>query len=653
MPIRHSRTACIVALVLAFQTAIAATADEAAVVVTATRFSSAPQDRPIAAQVITADEIRDSSATTVAEVLSKLGGVHTRINATGVPDTPLDLRGFGMTGDQNTLVLINGLRISENEGTPTRLSTLPIDAIERIEILRGSGAVLYGSGATGGTINIITRSPTGGTPTGNVSASVGNHNLRNLRGGLQVGRDNWGMRLNAQHYESDNYRQNNRAEQDAGSGELRFGRRADFVALGFNIDNQKARLPGARTEAQLSSDPRGATTPNDYLNSDSQLYYLRGEKRLGEITLAMDISQRDKELRSVMWGGAPTNTHVGTTMISPRLLWNAQLGAIENRLIAGIDWNDWSYATDLFARDETGTQHNRAFYVRDEMRFQTGTRLSLGARRENVRQAQEERTTPLAKTAVEHHLSAYELALQQELGAGYSAYGRIGRSFRIANIDENRCWAAPCTPLLNPQRSRDREFGVQWRDKGTSFRASLFDMAIDDEIHYMNIGPWLFGSNVNLPPTRHRGLEFEGKLFVSDSLDLAARYTRTQARFRDGIFGGIDVTGKDVPLVPKDRIGMNLGWQVATTTRLIFNVTYVGSQHYDNDQANRFRTMPSYAVADVKLFHDMDAWRLALGINNLFDKAYYSYAIVNGAYTSFNAYPEMRRNAYVSAEYRF
>ena len=134
---------------------------------------------------------------------------------------------------------------------------------------------------------------------------------------------------------------------------------------------------------------------------------------------------------------------------------------------------------------------------------------------------------------------------------------------------------------------------------------------------------------------------------------MAARYTRTEATFREGIYGGVDVDGNDVPLVPKDRIGLNLGWQATAATRLTLNANYIGSQRYDNDQANRFREMPSYTVADIKLNHEIGAWRLAAGINNLFDKAYYSYGVVNGTFTSFNAYPEDRRNGYVSAEYRW
>lgn len=627
------------------------------IVVTATRFQSAHQAQPIAAQVITAEEIRASSAITVSEVLSKLGGVHTRINFTGVPDSPLDLRGFGMTGDQNTLVLLNGQRISENEGATARLSAIPVNAIERIEILRGSGAVLYGAGATGGTINIITRSPVAGTPTGSASVLAGSHGLRDVRAGVQAGQGNWGLSLNAQHYENDNYRANNRAEQNAVNSELRFGTGHDFIALGVNADDQKARLPGARTEAQLSTDRRGTTTPDDYLDSKSQMFSVRGEKRFGDVTLALDVSRRDRKsdlFNSSAYGSTMMETDVGVTSVSPRALWNTRIAGVEHQLTAGIDWSDWSYDNDtlgtgfLSSLDETGKQKNKAIYLKDEIRFATGTRVSLGGRRENVKQSSRELLVPRASTE-EHHLSAYELALQQELGAGFSAYGRIGRSFRVGNIDENRCWFAPCPDLLKPQRSQDKEVGMQWGSQAANFRASLFEMDIDNEIHYNA----LTFSNMNLSPTRHRGLELEGKVALNSKVDLAARYTWTQARFRDGIYGGVDVSGNDVPLVPKHRIGVNIGWQMLETTRLSLNVQHVDNQRYDNDQANLFKKMPGYTVTDLKVSHNLGAWRLAVGINNLFDEKYYSYGIVNGSYSSFNAYPEDRRTAYLSAEYRF
>jgi len=639
-----------------------------AVVVTATRFDSQQQSEPIAAQVITADEIRESSANTVAEVLTRLGGVHTRASFTGVADRPLDLRGFGMTGDQNTLVLVNGIRISENEGAAARLSTIPIESIERIEILRGAGAVLYGGGATGGTINIITRSPIGEPLSGHASISAGSHNMMELRAGLQKGGESWGVLLNAGRFQSDHFRQNSRAEQDLANGEIRLGGQADFIAFGFNADQQSARLPGALRQAELAINRRSTLYPNDYVNSDSQIFTIRSERTFGAVVLALDLSHRSKDsemlhdyrLFAPSFDTTLSNTRVRVNGVSPRALWKAAIPGGENRLTAGLDWSEWDYrnavanegaypgATYSSNRFEVGEQRQRAFYLRDEIRWASGTRLSLGVRQEHVKQDQQGEAGE-AVIGVEHRLWAHELALQQALAKGLSAYARTGRSFRVANIDENRCFGGPCAALLKPQKSNDREVGLQWQTRGLSLRAGLFDLDIENEIHYNA----LTFTNMNLDPTSRRGLEVEALTSLGRAIDFGVRVSRTTARFRFGNYGAVDVTGNDVPLVPRDRIGINLGWQLAPKTRVTANVVHVGTQRHDNDQANLFRKMPAFTVTDIKMTHQIGAWQLAAGINNLFGERYASYAIVNGTYTSFNAYPEDLRNAYLSAAYRF
>src|SRR6185436_7701412 len=123
-------------------------------------------------------------------------------------------RGFGIFGDQNTLVLLDGVRISEYEQTPVNWAAIPLDAIERIEILRGSGAVLYGSGATGGTINIITKGPRAGERSATLYGGAGSFDTYEARAALNVAGENAGLRANAAHYESDNYRDNNRVRID-------------------------------------------------------------------------------------------------------------------------------------------------------------------------------------------------------------------------------------------------------------------------------------------------------------------------------------------------------------------------------------------------------------------------------------------------------
>jgi iron complex outermembrane receptor protein len=209
---------------------------------------------------------------------------------------------------------------------------------------------------------------------------------------------------------------------------------------------------------------------------------------------------------------------------------------------------------------------------------------------------------------------------------------------------------------LKPQTSQDKEFGAEWKKSGAYVRVGFFQSDLKNEIHYNA----LTGSNQNLPPTRRRGFEVDGNFKFSKKIHLNANYVHTQARFQEGAYRsymGFDasIAGKDVPLVPKNRLSLSAGWQITDNTKLTAGLSYVGSQRYDNDQANNFQKMPSYQLVDVKLNHKLDSWTLAVGVKNLFDKSYYTYGVTNVALapSRYNVYPEDRRNVYVSADYRF
>src|SRR5690606_12504246 len=148
------------------QTPTAAAAPElGSVTVTASRVPTEARDQPIQVSVLTQEQIRTSSALTVQELLSTQAGVHV-INSTGaVAQAQVDLRGFGIAGFSNTLILIDGVPQNNNDLSAPSLGTVPLDRIERIEIVRGSGSVQYGGGTTGGVINILTkRGNPGGQP---------------------------------------------------------------------------------------------------------------------------------------------------------------------------------------------------------------------------------------------------------------------------------------------------------------------------------------------------------------------------------------------------------------------------------------------------------------------------------------------------------
>ena len=150
------------------------------VVVTASRFAESADALPYGVSVITAKEIESSGASSVSEAIMKVLGVLGRLDVSGANSYGLDLRGFGQTADSNQVVIVDGHRLNEQDLTGAALGSIPIDQVQRIEVLHGSGAVLYGEGATAGVILITTKAGIGAERNNSavLSATAGSFGLR-------------------------------------------------------------------------------------------------------------------------------------------------------------------------------------------------------------------------------------------------------------------------------------------------------------------------------------------------------------------------------------------------------------------------------------------------------------------------------------------
>ncbi len=197
------------------------------------------------------EEIERSPGQTIQDILAREPGVQVRSLFGGVngAQTSVDMRGFGATAVNNTLILINGRRLNDLDLAGVDFSTIPRKSIERIEITRGnSGAVLYGDGAVGGVINIVTK--TGVEPAA-VGARAGELRLVRLPRRRRIGQRLTSVRLSATSaygnaIGSDGYRENNVLRQQNGVGDLRYtGEQGS--ALSQALRRQPALgLPGGR-----------------------------------------------------------------------------------------------------------------------------------------------------------------------------------------------------------------------------------------------------------------------------------------------------------------------------------------------------------------------------------------------------------------------
>jgi iron complex outermembrane receptor protein len=637
------------------------------VVVTATRFSEYQRDLPVGMTVFTQEDIRLSGASTLPEFLQRVPGLVTRNNS-GSPDLQLDLRGFGVSGDQNNVVLVNGTRLSENELVPAKIQSIPLSSIERIEILRGAGAVTYGSGATGGAINIITAAPRPAEQALAAGVAVGGFGSSDLRASGSWANETLGITLHANRYDTDNYRANNALRQDNFEGSVRlFGKGSDTLALNLGSDRQNLRLPGVRTRAQLDSDPRGTDTLRDYSMREGWHLDLSGARKAGDVDLAADLVRRNRQATALFgdyfFGGlfdTFVDTRADSLSFTPRAKIPFKVAGRDAHLVVGYDWSDWDYTSRQANSPPTITlpfvstqasQENRAWYAQAHFSVAATTLLTAGYRTQRTRN---QITDVLAGTTQRRTDTpdAWELALRHRFNPPLSVYGRVGTSYRVPTVDENALTPTGAA-ILKVQTSRDAETGIEYRGGPLGLRAALYRNEIENEIHFNRLIGF-FGANTNLSPTRRQGLETEGSWQATSALRLAVAYNIREAKFRSGVYGGVNVTGNDVPMVPKQTANLKASWQFAPKSAFVADVRYVGKQRYDNDQANTFPTlMPAYSVTDVRVTQEVSGWTLALAVNNLFDKHYYSYAVRNAAGTSFSAYPERPRWLSAVAEYRF
>ena len=230
----------------------------------------------------------------------RLLGVPGRQDLYGGGDYSLDLRGFGTTSDRNQVVVVDGIRISEADTGGTRLAGVPIESVTQIEVIRGSGAVLYGEGATGGAIIITTKSGKGVARqnAASIYAAAGSYGLREGRANATLASGGFSLDVNAMNREADNHRGNFHSRANALSTVAQW--RNEWLRVGASQSNDELStgLPGPLTAAQYAANPRQTTHSLDNARIDNSRTGIFAEAELGDWQLVANAGSREKTLRS-------------------------------------------------------------------------------------------------------------------------------------------------------------------------------------------------------------------------------------------------------------------------------------------------------------------------------------------------------------------
>lgn len=641
------------------------------VTISASRSSSLVDQLPVAAHVLDREALEQSTATNLADLLGEVPGIHAlAINSTGSAGTTIDMLGFGITGGQNTLILLDGQRITPPDLSSVDFSAIPLHAIERIEILPATGAVLYGLGASAGAINIVTRS----TYQSGGSLEVGGGSFRTRRGKLDGAAS--GEHLAAfgaiSREISDGYRDHNDAQLNNAFGHLRYRDERFSSSLAVLAKSQSLSLPGplafSATDTSLRNDPTAASTPNDW-GDDDNITLLPGlAVHLGpQARLILDGSaseRRQKFFYDDYFVGSDFTTYTETTTnlysVTPRLEWNFASGGLTHRLVAGVDFRRSDYESDIAHTEQTfgspihrieAQQRERSAYLLDIVGLTDSLSATLGVRQSRVKTRGEDLYDPTAPApafntdAEAPPLSQREESDQWQIGLRYQPLGNFAmfanaeRNARIANVNEifeqkfdpNTFTAFREFDALDTQTGRLYSAGASWQEGRQFSSLMIWQGDYEDEIQY---DPIAF-ENVNSAPTRRRGVSLNTRQQLDERTWLTAGVTVQRARFRHG-----PLSRNDVPVVPEQMLYLSADWRATDWLALSLAHTYVGRKYLDNDQTNDFAwKIPAYRHTDLVA---RATWRTlygSLGVYNLEDNRIFDYGTRSTTANRYNGYP--------------
>lgn len=649
--------------------AMAATSvDHPAVIVTSTRLADDSTHLPASVSVITAENISSSPAATLPELLALEAGVTTRsLYGNHAARATLDMRGFGAASTQNTLILLDGRRLNDIDLSAVDFAAIPLKSIERIEIIRGGGGVLYGDGAVGGAINVITKQPGRHGTSGNVTASAESNQTRRLDANVSHGRELLAVNAFASRINSGGYRRNNKLEQSNLQTDLRWQHDKGEWFLNLGADDQNVRLPGERRVDpgtgvdELSNDRRGTARPRDYADQNGGSLTMGHSHFLSaDQELIVDLGYRQKNQKAFFddydFGGAFASyydTDLATASFTPRLKIRHRLFGRPGALITGVDYYRSRYDSNRSLNPTTAAspihrldvdQKSFAFYGQDTSEISEQSLLTLGGRLQRVKmQAHDDFNAsapggafgsgaPARESSDTQHM--LDAGLRHRLSNKLSIFGKLGRSARFATIDEffqtdSNSFLQTFSPL-KPQTAESLDLGADYIEADARLGVSIYRMNLHNEIHF-NSATF---ANENLDPTRRHGMTLSTGKQVSEKSRVAADYAYTRAFFRSGSFAG-----NEVPLVSRHAGSLSYFWTPKQALTLSAVARYVGKKRFDNDQTNTFQKIPSHTMLDIKLMGG-NTWKWQAVINNALDKKAFDYGVRSTSSPGvYNAYP--------------
>ena len=647
------------------------------ITVTAARTEQRLSDVSASVSVLRSDDIRQSPAVAVDDVLRQMPTFSLFTRSSSISSNPtsqgVSLRGIGPSGVSRTLVLLDGMPFNEPFGGWVYWTRVPLEATERIEVVDGPSANVYGNYALGGAISINTAQPS--RQMFDVRSQMGNYNSPKLDffGGDVFGKV--GLLVDGSFFRTDGFPvviadERGAVDDKANDAFKNVNVKGTFTATpnvnGFvrtgyfheNRDNGKHSTfdgteEGNNTTWKYVSGGVRVVLPD---SSGLQANVFGNFETYFSNFLAVPTANPPRSI-----GRMSLNQTVPTTDTGGMVVWSKSFA--KNLLQAGTDWHwvdgesqeDGLNATNGLTvnlhRVSGGTQRNLGAYVQDMIAPVNNLEVTLSARVDswsNYNAHNTEVNIPSGTPTVNNAPTLPgqdDTVVTPRAAAIYhasdivSVWGDIGSGFRAPTLNELYRRFSKGTVLtlpnfsLGPERLDGGELGVNLAPtKNMTARVTWFDNYVHNPVSNVTIATQ--GANVtvqrqNLGETQIQGVQFDAEYRINKTWRVSGGYLFDHATIIENPANPA-LVGKFLQEVPENRGTFRITYSDPKVASITFGVQAVGLQYDTGDDTNT-RVTPGYSYPGLPAYATTElAISRALGRNvdvffaaqNLFNKEY-------------------------------
>ncbi|MGS0681605.1 TonB-dependent receptor domain-containing protein [Shewanella sp. 125m-7] len=567
------------------QAAIPANPSIETITVTGDRFDTNPDQQLAVINTIEREEINRLNPKSVVDLLETLPGVSVTRNGGAGQSASISMRG---TNSSHVLVLVDGVRIGSATLGAVSFNALSPENIERIEVVKGPRAAVWGSDAIGGVIQIFTRKLEGGEWF--ASAEYGSDEYMRATAGAGISHGDGHTSLSINREQSDGYDIKNDSEHDDDG----------YDRLGMSINGQQT------LNAQWSLTWTGLleTGNYEYDNSraneadyDNYLWNAAAEYQNDKLTSKLAVGQSQDKNENFR----ADNSDLGISLyktIRDQVNWSNRYSASDNlTFIGGIDWSNESIAGD-YAVDERSLVGVYAL-----ARYQYGKLLMEGiVRYDDVENIDSE--------------TSYNTSLAYQFNDQWRVTASAGTGFQVPSFND-LYWPGTGNPDLVSETSENLDLTVHYSSDNLRGYVSLYQNTISNLIQW-----------APTPELDEDGYEIWKPANIQDAkitgVELSLNYSTWGLEHQLGYsyIDAIDQDG-DEQLVGRSEHEFDYALSYAwSDVDLLMNYHFQGERNAgDIDYDGTTDFLDAYHQLDISLGYKLgDAWQLRLKANNLLDE---------------------------------